>query len=178
MLFISILITISSITGLPSFVSGSKCNNTNANLATCNFNTSCVYGEPTEVYCNIGSELSCEYLVTFDCLYCWQLPEEDYSCSSNVTCELNSRYLSICTVSSKIYCLGHREFPKYKLCKPTLTKKEKTCATVLSYLFGGFGIDRFYLGHWQEGIGKMFSFGGFGIWTLIDAILINIGFIK
>ena len=36
---------------------------------------------------------------------------------------------------------------------------------------------RFYLGHWQEGIGKLFSFGGLGVWVLVDSILISVGFL-
>ena len=36
---------------------------------------------------------------------------------------------------------------------------------------------RFYLGHWQEGIGKLFSFGGLGVWTLVDVVLVAIGYI-
>lgn len=47
-----------------------------------------------------------------------------------------------------------------------------------SVTVGGFGVDRFYLGNWQEGIGKLFSFGGLGIWTLIDVILIATGYLK
>ena len=43
---------------------------------------------------------------------------------------------------------------------------------------GGFGFDRFYLGYWQEGLGKLFSFGGFGVWTLVDIILIATGYLK
>ena len=50
-------------------------------------------------------------------------------------------------------------------------------ALILSITLGGFGVDRFYLGHWQEGIGKMFSFGGVGFWTLIDTILISLHYL-
>ncbi len=48
---------------------------------------------------------------------------------------------------------------------------------ILSVFLGGFGADRFYLAQWKEGIGKLFSFGGLGIWTVIDVILISIGYI-
>lgn len=46
-----------------------------------------------------------------------------------------------------------------------------------SITLGGFGVDRFYLGLWKEGIGKVFSFGGLGVWTIVDVILIAIGYI-
>lgn len=46
-----------------------------------------------------------------------------------------------------------------------------------SITLGGFGADRFYLGHWEEGLGKFFSFGGLGVWTLVDIVLVGIGYI-
>lgn len=46
-----------------------------------------------------------------------------------------------------------------------------------SITLGGFGADRFYLGQWREGLGKLFSFGGLGIWTLIDVLLIGVGYV-
>ncbi len=36
---------------------------------------------------------------------------------------------------------------------------------------------RFYLGQWQEGIGKLFSFGGLGVWTLVDSVMVAIRYI-
>lgn len=42
---------------------------------------------------------------------------------------------------------------------------------LLSWLLGGLGIDRFYLGKIGTGILKLITFGGFGIWYLIDLIL-------
>jgi TM2 domain-containing membrane protein YozV len=37
---------------------------------------------------------------------------------------------------------------------------------------GGFGIHRFYTGHIVSGIIMLITFGGFGIWALIDLVLI------
>lgn len=50
-------------------------------------------------------------------------------------------------------------------------------ALLCSITLGGFGADRFYLGQWREGLGKLFSFGGLGIWTLIDVLLIGVGYV-
>ena len=46
-----------------------------------------------------------------------------------------------------------------------------------SITLGGFGADRFYLGHWRAGIGKLFSFGGLGVWTIVDVILVASGYV-
>ncbi len=43
---------------------------------------------------------------------------------------------------------------------------------IVSILVGGFGIDRFMMGHVGLGLVKLFTFGGFGIWYLIDLIMI------
>jgi TM2 domain-containing membrane protein YozV len=48
-------------------------------------------------------------------------------------------------------------------------------ALALSVLFGPLGLDRFYLGKIGTGILKLITVGGFGIWWLIDFILIGIG---
>jgi TM2 domain-containing membrane protein YozV len=50
--------------------------------------------------------------------------------------------------------------------------KDPAVALVLSFVFGSFGIDRFYLGHIILGILKLITFGGFFIWTIIDWFLI------
>lgn len=103
-----------------------------------------------------------------------------------------------CTVRSDLLCLGKRNFQKRVQCNWTQGIKWST-ALIISVTLGGFGADRyiyldktnnnsipyiflipsprFYLGHWQEGIGKLLSFGGLGVWTLIDVILISLHYL-
>ena len=47
-------------------------------------------------------------------------------------------------------------------------------ALVLSVIVGTLGVDRFYLGKIGTGILKLITFGGLGVWTIIDIILIAI----
>ena len=56
--------------------------------------------------------------------------------------------------------------------------KSKTTAIILSILLGGLGIDRFYLGYTGLGVLKLLTVGGFGIWALIDLIMICTGSLK
>ncbi len=47
-----------------------------------------------------------------------------------------------------------------------------TAALIISIFLGGLGIDRFMMGKIGTGLLKLFTFGGLGIWWLIDVILI------
>ena len=51
-------------------------------------------------------------------------------------------------------------------------KKSHVVTIVLSLFLGLFGCDRYYLGKIGTGFLKMITFGGFGIWYLIDIILV------
>ncbi len=47
-----------------------------------------------------------------------------------------------------------------------------TVTLVMSIVFGTLGVDRFMMGKIGTGILKLVTGGGFGIWWLIDVILI------
>ncbi len=56
-----------------------------------------------------------------------------------------------------------------------MVKKRKVnwvLALVMSAVFGQLGVDRFIMGHVGLGILKLITFGGFGVWYIIDIILI------
>ncbi|HET9083142.1 MAG TPA: NINE protein [Candidatus Limnocylindrales bacterium] len=53
--------------------------------------------------------------------------------------------------------------------------KDWLTAVLLSLFVGWLGIDRFYLGYTGLGIAKLLTLGFFGIWVLIDLVLIIMG---
>jgi len=53
------------------------------------------------------------------------------------------------------------------------SEKDYMTALLLSIFLGYLGIDRFYLGQTGQGVGKLLTLGGCGIWSLIDLIQIG-----
>lgn len=153
----------------------------------CSFNCNCVYGQLVNVTCSSKVQcqqkqpnLQADITVEMICRYCYQTAEWEHSCPGTDNCKAVSspreKFISNCTVNRDVLCLGNRTFPKKLPCNWTSGYRWST-AMMLSITLGGFGADRFYLGHWQEGIGKLFSFGGLGVWTIMDVILIGIRYL-
>ncbi len=53
----------------------------------------------------------------------------------------------------------------------TVSPKSRLATTILAWVLGGLGVDRFYTGHIVLGILKLLTGGGFFIWWIIDFIL-------
>lgn len=57
----------------------------------------------------------------------------------------------------------------------SVSPKDKGILTLLAWLLGSLGVDRFYRGQIELGILKLITFGGCGIWALVDTILYTVG---
>jgi TM2 domain-containing membrane protein YozV len=56
--------------------------------------------------------------------------------------------------------------------KREIVKVNWILALVMSVVFGTLGVDRFIMKKVGTGLLKLFTFGGIGIWWLVDVILI------
>jgi len=60
----------------------------------------------------------------------------------------------------------------------SVSDKSRMIAFLLAFFVGVIGVHRFYLGRVGSGIAMIFTFGGFGIWAMIDWIVILCGSFK
>lgn len=166
-----------------------ECSQLNAYCIECEFNESCLYGTNQTAKCMPKKDVNCsggqEFNRVYMCSYCYQLPTYKDQCNHSTTCALNKpsnyyparpEFISTCWTRPETLCLGRRCFHKKIPCNWSKGYKWST-AMLYSIFLGGFGADRFYLGLWKEAIGKLLSFGGLGVWTLVDVILIGVGYI-
>ena len=56
-----------------------------------------------------------------------------------------------------------------------VSDRSRLAAALLCFFVGWLGVHRFYVGKVGTGIAQVLTFGGLGIWTLVDLILILVG---
>ncbi len=118
-----------------------------------NKSADCVYGDFLETECRVDRvDIECQGKRTFKvagvCRFCYQTPDWMHVCTPMTECKKSSwvRLHKVnCTVQDNVLCLGNRAFNKRIECNWTSGYKWNI-AMLLSVFFGGFGIDRFYLG--------------------------------
>ncbi|CAI4226143.1 unnamed protein product [Auanema sp. JU1783] len=145
----------------------------------CEYPDNCKMGEILTIRCtSLCESVESEHREAY-CSYCWQLDPSLYDCEPVTNCTTTRTGLvkTTCEVKDGIHCKGNRLFSKKVRCNWS-SGFSWTKAMLYSITLGGFGADRFYLGLWKSAIGKLFSFGGLGIWTVLDIILIATGYIR
>uniref|UniRef100_A0A182ZZV0 TM2 domain-containing protein n=1 Tax=Echinostoma caproni TaxID=27848 RepID=A0A182ZZV0_9TREM len=184
------------------------CSDLPAYCLKCNFDPSCWYGALVNVTCRPADGVLCRpnpnstdaldmndatsdndtTLYTnhtvhkqFVCRFCHQIPETEMTCIGRTYCRQpevpRSFYETLCEPKPHVLCMGRRVFRRMLPCNWSNGKRYVT-TVFLSLFLGGLGVDRFYLGMWMEGLGKLLSFGGLGIWSVVDFILILAGYVK
>jgi TM2 domain-containing membrane protein YozV len=65
--------------------------------------------------------------------------------------------------------------PQGHIIGPQVSEKSFLATWLFAWLLGFFAVDRFYLGKIGTGIVKLLTFGGLGIWWLVDLIIVLVG---
>ncbi|CAJ0962693.1 unnamed protein product, partial [Mesorhabditis belari] len=153
----------------------------NGDCLECQFPSECKLNEDIVANCTTLPNCVLRQSLTkaAKCRFCWQSDPWEHTCDPVANCSSTSTQLvpTRCTIHWDVICMGKRHFYKNVKCNWT-SGHSWAKALFLSVVLGGFGVDRFYLGLWKSGIGKLFSFGGLGVWTIIDVILIATGYIR
>jgi hypothetical protein len=143
-------------------------------------NEKCAIGANVTAQCRVSDRINCSIDRAVDrvvpCVYCWQLPESALRCFLHGSqCRVSPRpQTGTCSVNPGALCLGPRTFSRRMYCGAS-SGYSFTTALLLSLCFGGFGADRFYLGHVATGFVKLLTFGGGGLWSLVDVVLLCCG---
>ncbi|KAK6727298.1 hypothetical protein RB195_005165 [Necator americanus] len=153
-----------------------------ASCLSCKFPVDCELDDLVYVNCTSVKECGANQISVNReafCRYCWQSDPLDFDCMPQSNCSTTSTQLVLteCTMHPNVICKGRRTFNKRIRCSWS-SGISWAKAMFLSVTLGGFGADRFYLGLWKSAIGKLFSFGGLGVWTVVDVVLIATGYIR
>uniref|UniRef100_A0A0N4ZY52 TM2 domain-containing protein n=1 Tax=Parastrongyloides trichosuri TaxID=131310 RepID=A0A0N4ZY52_PARTI len=164
-----------------SFCSDVKNCHNFASCLSCNFPKNCTYGEKVQVSCIPlwVCKIKAPVKKMMSCKYCYQTKYKiEHDCAEVRNCSSSSVRLvrTICRAKQTTYCLGRRVFYQNVRCHWTNGYSWKK-TFLISVLGGGFGAERFYLGYWKSGLAKLVSFGGLGIWTSIDLVLVALGYL-
>ena len=136
----------------------------------------CNIRENESFNCTVNPSVRCKgertFSLSFPCQYCYQ--SVNIECEPQTDCVPGIGDFSQ-TCWSSDYCMGYSLFQRRAQCQRT--SKSQLTAILLSLFVGGFGADRFYLGHYVSAVFKMLTFGGLGIAYFADFLLICMGYL-
>jgi hypothetical protein len=92
-----------------------------------------------------------------------------------VHCRACGKQLHVSAVTCVQCGAQQRPAASLRAVDPNASPKLLLPAVLLCFWFGVFGVHRFYVGKVGTGILMLFTFGGFGIWALIDLIILVCG---
>ena len=156
-----------------------NCNETKPSQMICLENDGkCILDIKSNFNCTVFPSTVCTgdrfFNLSFNCRYCFQLPEDQILCEDFVNCRPGIRYgQKRCYPLSP--CIGNSIFYRRSQC--TKADKSQKKAFLLSVFFGIFGADRFYLDYYFMGAVKLFTLGGCGFIYLYDLFLILFGYL-
>lgn len=78
----------------------------------------------------------------------------------------------MCTVFEDIECYGKRTFLRDGFPCIKYTDHYFVATLLYSILLGFLGMDRFCLGQTGTAVGKLLTLGGFGVWWIVDIVLL------
>lgn len=118
-----------------------------------------------------GSQGAFGGATTTHCRNCGRLiPAQAETCSGcGFRPWLGARFCQACGAETNV---ENAPCPKCGVLQVRYSQKDWLLTLLLSIFLGSLGVDRFYLGYVGLGIIKLITFGGVGIWWLIDVILI------
>ena len=78
-------------------------------------------------------------------------------------------------VINEMHAIRNNSDPNSEFCDNGQKKKKKLTVFLLAFLVGGLGVDRFYTGYIAQGVFKILTANGLGIWGLVDWIRVLTG---